>query len=236
MVVFLFPLALSLAGCSGGEKKDDTPESKLEEDFPTAEAQPTDAVPEQTAQSPENPQIPAEVPPQEPAPALSGAPTGETQEYRVHRGDTLMKIAYDVYGDVYQWKRIYQANSAAISDPMKLSSGTVLRLERPATPFSPEKNGSAFLIRKGDTLGTISDDVYGTKKKWKRIWENNRSLIRDPNKIFAGFYVYYTMTPEDEQEKAGFKGDVRQPAGDNPSGAPAEAAPQAGQPAPTAGT
>ena len=42
-----------------------------------------------------------------------------------------------------------------------------------------------------NTLGTISNDVYGTTHKWKRLWENNRQLIKDPNRIYAGFYLFY---------------------------------------------
>jgi hypothetical protein len=54
-----------------------------------------------------------------------------------------------------------------------------------------ERNGESYLIKKGDTLGLISNDVYGTTRKWKKLWENNRQLIKDPNRIYAGFYLYY---------------------------------------------
>ncbi len=54
-----------------------------------------------------------------------------------------------------------------------------------------ERNGERYLIKRGDTLGTISGDVYGTRAKWKKLWENNRQLIKDPNKIYAGFSLYY---------------------------------------------
>jgi hypothetical protein len=47
------------------------------------------------------------------------------------------------------------------------------------------------MIKNGETLGTISNSVYQTPKKWKAIWENNKPLIRNPNVIFAGFTLYY---------------------------------------------
>ena len=46
-------------------------------------------------------------------------------------------------------------------------------------------------LRTGDTLGKISNNVYGTFSKWQSIWNNNRPLIKDPNKIYAGFTLYY---------------------------------------------
>lgn len=47
------------------------------------------------------------------------------------------------------------------------------------------------MIRTGETLGTISNTVYQTPKKWKDIWENNKPLIKNPNVIYAGFTLYY---------------------------------------------
>jgi len=41
-------------------------------------------------------------------------------------------------------------------------------------------------------LGVISTKVYdGEKKYWKKLWENNKPMIRDPNLIFAGFTIFY---------------------------------------------
>ncbi|MBI4924338.1 MAG: hypothetical protein HY843_00310, partial [Bdellovibrio sp.] len=56
-----------------------------------------------------------------------------------------------------------------------------------------------------DNLVLISTDIYGKSSKWKKIWENNKQLIRDPNRIFAGFYLYYTMTAEEKDEAGKLK-------------------------------
>lgn len=122
-------------------------------------------------------------------------------EYTVQGSDTLMKIAYESYGDLYQWKRIYEDNKDRITDPNAIPRGTRLRIARSAGTVAIDRNGEKYMIKSGDTLGTISDDVYGTTKKWKRLWENNKQLIHDPNKIYAGFFLYYLMTEEDRQEK-----------------------------------
>ena len=124
-----------------------------------------------------------------------------TEQYTVQTGDTLMKIAFNNYGDLYQWRKVYEMNQDKISDPQQLTVGTTLTVERTAAADSISKNGEPYLIKWGDTLGTISDDVYGTAKKWRRLYENNTELVKDPNRIYAGFYLYYVMTQEDMQEK-----------------------------------
>jgi LysM repeat protein len=164
---------------------------------PVAEQQP--AADQQQQPVAEQPAAPAESTPE-------ASVAGEATDYTVQAGDTLMKIAFENYGDLFQWKHIYEMNKDKIPNPNALVHGTVLKLDKPVSPVAIEKNGESYLIKAGDTLGTISDDVYGTKAKWKRLWENNKTLIKDPNRIFAGFYLYYTMTPEDVQEKEQLKG------------------------------
>lgn len=112
-------------------------------------------------------------------------------EYTVQSGDTLMKIAFETYGDLYRWKAIYEANKEKISNPNQIPKGTVLKVEKPVQAVNIERNGEKYQIQTGDTLGKISQTVYGTPTKWKSLWENNKQLIQDPNKIFAGFYLYY---------------------------------------------
>jgi LysM repeat protein len=124
------------------------------------------------------------------APVSDAAVSGDASDYKVQKGDTLMKIAFEQYGDIYRWREIYESNRAVISNPNAVPPGTQLKLVG-AGMVSIERNGEQYFIKSGDTLGSISNNVYGTKTKWKRLWENNRQLIKDPNKIYAGFYLYY---------------------------------------------
>lgn len=127
--------------------------------------------------------------------------SGELTEYKVQKGDNLMKIAFETYGDMYQWKRIYDKNRAIINDFNNLQAGTMLKIEKPLNQVIIQRNGESYLINYGDTLLSISSDVYGMKTKWKRIWHNNPQLIKDPNRIYAGFYLYYLFTEQDRMEK-----------------------------------
>ncbi len=126
--------------------------------------------------------------------------TGQFTQYAVQSGDTLMKIAFETYGDVYQWRKIYEDNRDRIKDPNRVPSGTQLKLDQPSGTVSISRNGDKYQIQSGDTLAAIADNIYGKREKWKKIWENNKQLIKNPNRIFAGFYLYYTMTPEERNE------------------------------------
>ena len=124
------------------------------------------------------------------APAYSEA--GQIKSYRVQRGETLMQIAFKLYGDISKWKEIKNMNSGKLSNNASLKTNTELKYRAPATPFVWNPAGTAYMIKNADTLGTIATSVYGNKKKWKAIWENNKPLIKNPNVIYAGFTLYYT--------------------------------------------
>ena len=219
-LTFVLVIAVgALSGCSLVKKITGSSDSG-DEVAPVQDAA-TDAVPAANPENPQAPQADADAlapaaPEAPPAPSVAAnepvppppapveqaesrvpASTGETQDYSVQAGDTLMKIAFETYGDLYRWKDIYETNKAVISNPQALVAGTVLKLEKSVVPVTIERNGEKYLIKRGDTLGTISNDVYGTPSRWKTLWKNNKQLIRDPNKIFAGFFLYYM--PEQKQ-------------------------------------
>jgi len=142
--------------------------------------------------------------------ATSGGTPGN-YTYKVKSGQTLMQVAYDVYGDLYQWKKVLEMNKDKVSDPNKLTVGTELSVDQSPMSDAHDKNGDPYLIKKGHTLRVISSDIYGMDTKWKRLWENNSRLIKDPNKIYAGFYLYYIMTEQDKIEKQQQKGTTVDP-------------------------
>ncbi len=121
-----------------------------------------------------------------------------------------MKISFEYFGDLFKWREIYESNRSKINDPNRLVEGTQLEIAS-SGPASIDRQGDRYTIRRGDTLGTISNEVYGTPKKWKKIYENNRQLIHDPNRIFAGFDLYYVMSPEDREEVDRLKNNAPAP-------------------------
>lgn len=64
--------------------------------------------------------------------AKPGASGGEafdaTQWYEVKKGDTLSKIATELYGDASLYPKIFEANRDQLTDPNKIQVGQKLRI------------------------------------------------------------------------------------------------------------
>lgn len=116
---------------------------------------------------------------------------GKIMNYKVQKGETLMQIAFKIYGDISKWKYLRQMNESKLSRNSALIANMELKYKVPEKIFVWNPEGNPYLIKNGETLGTISSSVYQTPKKWKKIWENNKPMIKNPNIIFAGFTIYY---------------------------------------------
>ena len=60
-------------------------------------------------------------------------PEPEAQYYDVKSGDSLSKIAKQVYGDANQYNRIFEANKPMLKDPDEIYPGQKLRIPALAT-------------------------------------------------------------------------------------------------------
>lgn len=117
--------------------------------------------------------------------------SGTDKTYTVQKNETLMMVAFKLYGDYSKWKDIASQNRETLNGSTVVREGQVLKYNAPAEEFVWNPQGLPYLIKTGDTLGIISNSVYQTPKKWKLIWDNNRPLIKNPNLIFSGFTIYY---------------------------------------------
>ena len=53
-------------------------------------------------------------------------------------------------------------------------------------PEEPEEKAEVYEIVSGDTLGAIAKRYYGKASMYTKIFEANRDIIEDPNKIYPG--------------------------------------------------
>lgn len=123
--------------------------------------------------------------------------------YKAKEGETLMWIAYKLYGDYRAWKKLKAWNEDALDYDNAVVAGTELKYEPLTTAFTWKSQGNPYIILKGDSLSKISKKVYdGEIKYWKSIWTNNQLQVRDPNLIFAGFTLFYLPYEEVKRELA----------------------------------
>ena len=59
--------------------------------------------------------------------------------------------------------------------------------EEPAAPV-PKENPyqQKYVVQKGDTLWKIADEHYGDGRLYTKIFEANRDVLKDPDKIKPG--------------------------------------------------
>lgn len=118
--------------------------------------------------------------------------SGKNGKYTVMPHDTLMFVAFKLYGNYERWHELAKQNpQLTAADNYQLTPGEKISYNPPASTFEWNQKGTPYLIIHGDTLGRISNKVYQSPHYWKDIWENNRPMIKNPNLIFAGFTIYY---------------------------------------------
>ena len=83
----------------------------------------------------------------------------------------------------------------AVRDQAILIAGNIKGVEKivaddlkapPPPPEEPEEKAEFYEIVSGDTLGGIAKKYYGSAGKYMKIFEANRDIISDPNKIYPG--------------------------------------------------
>lgn len=131
------------------------------------------------------------------------APTAsdEFMSYTWQAGDSFRALAQRFYGSPLHVKRLRDANEGR--DEAKLAAGEAIlvavkpaaeadRIARPSARDAKEKGaavvvGGTYTVGSGDVLGTISQKVYGTASKWRKIYDANRDVIGgDPNQLKPG--------------------------------------------------
>lgn len=103
----------------------------------------------------------------------SRMPKAVYDQYTVVKGDYLWRISKksDIYGDPYQWMRIYSYNREMIKNPDLIYPDWNLKIQREVGP-------DEYLVKKGDSLRRISQSM-GDSMSWMKIYEANKDIIGD---------------------------------------------------------
>ena len=113
-------------------------------------------------------------------------PINKENKYKVKAGDSLWKIALEKYGSGYDYVKIISANK--LQNPSALFVGQELILPN-ISESSTKIVDKEYRVVKGDSLWKISNKVYGDGFGWTKIWNNNKSKIRNPNSLEIGMVL-----------------------------------------------
>ena len=56
-----------------------------------------------------------------------------------------------------------------------------------------------YKVQKGDTLQKISKKFYGTTRKWTKIYNANKDVLKGPNNVYPGQVLKIPVTSEPKQ-------------------------------------
>jgi nucleoid-associated protein YgaU len=59
-------------------------------------------------------------------------------------------------------------------------------VEGGSSSTAPRAEGGSYTVVKGDTLSKIAKHFYGNATQWKRIYEANKDVIKNPDLIYPG--------------------------------------------------
>jgi len=66
------------------------------------------------------------------------------------------------------------------------SEGNRGYITQSATPLDTSATFEKYTVQKNDTLQKISKKLYGTTKKWVKIYDANKDVLKGPNKVYPG--------------------------------------------------
>ncbi len=134
--------------------------------------------------------------------------TGDRIHIVVH-GETLRSICRDFYGDsglaagVAIWNNIQNPNAIengsqiALPNRATLIAGSLVfnaqDKDRSAIQTSPTKEMGTYIVKKGDTLSEIAQEVMGTTKKTQLLIDVNRDVMPDPDRIEPGMVLQFPL-------------------------------------------
>lgn len=117
-------------------------------------------------------------------------------KHTVVAGEHLWGIAEKYYQSGYNWVDIAQANNLAnanvISEGMELTmpevaakTNTVDTIAQAQAPPAGEPiTGESYTVVPGDHLWGVAVRTYGDGYQWTKIWNANKSSVKNPNLIY----------------------------------------------------
>jgi nucleoid-associated protein YgaU len=138
---------------------------------------------------------------------LASAPPRRAGVQNLHNADARKQTSAQADSDISTNENQHARVETRASDIQKMTSSNqnpVTSIEIPESPTRPVRDTlpqsiqneptepepiqteKFYIVRKNDTLSSISQKYYGTARQWPKIFDANRNRIADANKLAIG--------------------------------------------------
>ena len=113
---------------------------------------------------------------------------GQFEEPRVSVDDTTATLYGRARSHAAKEKAVLMAGNFKGIEHVDDSNVQVTPQQQAASEGAPATAQTAqfYTIEKGDTLSKIAERHYGDANKWRSLFDANREVIEDPDKIYPG--------------------------------------------------
>lgn len=136
---------------------------------------------------------PASTPASNVAPAASTEPSAQEIAnlliQRIQQNAKIDNLSVNYDGNTDKVTINGSAANQAEREKAILAAGNVqyvAQVEDHITVATQEPESRMYTVKSGDTLSKISKEVYGDPNQYNKIFEANKPLLSDPNKIYPG--------------------------------------------------
>ena len=115
--------------------------------------------------------------------------------YTWQQGDSFLALSERYFGSKLHVNRLLSNNEGLDDGDLRAGDQILVPVraaaaaEKAAPGTTPSGVASTYTVRSGDVLGTISQAVYGTSQSWRKIFDANRDLLADPNRLEVGMVL-----------------------------------------------
>ena len=165
-------------------------------------------------------------PPTSPTTHLPDELRPDCPRYRVHAGDTLIRIASQHLGDAARWRDLAALNQPWLPNPNQLTPGWQLLLP-PDAPAPQQPEVTEITVTAGDTLASLAETHLHDPDRLGELFDLNagrtqpdRLQLAEPNILLAGWKLLVPLE------------DTAPPVTPTPAPSPADAVEPSERPAP----
>jgi nucleoid-associated protein YgaU len=129
------------------------------------------------------------------SPVPETPPAAALEEEVKSLGLDVKDLAVEVEGDTVSGTTPDQATKEKLVVALGNVAG-VAAVEDAVTAEMAEPEAVIYVVKKGDTLSAIAKAQYGKASKYMAIFEANRPMLKDPDKIYPGQALRIPPLPE----------------------------------------